>query len=153
MSPELLHPDQYDLEDCRPTEESDCYALGMVIYEVLSGQAPFTQMRDFIVARKVTDGERPARPEGAKGAWFTDDIWGMVNLCWAAQPASRPNITVVVDCLDKVSETWKPLSPQVNEDVVEADEDDWHFTLTVSYSPRMFPCFDRFRVDHASDLL
>ena len=37
MSPELLHPERFEipeLEDNRPTRQSDCYALGMVIYEV-----------------------------------------------------------------------------------------------------------------------
>jgi hypothetical protein len=34
MSPELLHPDKSGAEDSRPTTQSDCYALGMVIYEV-----------------------------------------------------------------------------------------------------------------------
>src|ERR1700753_4170970 len=42
MSPELLYPEQFHRKDSRPTKESDRYALGMVIYEVLSGQAPFT---------------------------------------------------------------------------------------------------------------
>jgi len=41
MSPKLLNPDQFDLKDSRPTKQSDCYALGMAIYEVLSGQSPF----------------------------------------------------------------------------------------------------------------
>jgi len=37
MSPELLHPERFGIpesEDNRPTRQSDCYALGMVIYEV-----------------------------------------------------------------------------------------------------------------------
>ena len=37
MSPELLDPEKFGLpisEDNRPTRQSDCYALGMVIYEV-----------------------------------------------------------------------------------------------------------------------
>ena len=34
MSPELLDPEKFGLERCKPTKESDCYALGMVIYEV-----------------------------------------------------------------------------------------------------------------------
>ena len=33
MSPELLEPSRFD-SDGHPTRESDCYALGMVIYEV-----------------------------------------------------------------------------------------------------------------------
>ena len=37
MSPELLDPERFGVpksEDNRPTKQSDCYALGMVIYEV-----------------------------------------------------------------------------------------------------------------------
>ena len=32
MSPELL--ECIELDDRRPTKQSDCYALGMVVYEV-----------------------------------------------------------------------------------------------------------------------
>ena len=41
MSPELLDPERFSSKNARPTRESDCYALGMVILEVLTGQAPF----------------------------------------------------------------------------------------------------------------
>jgi len=34
MSPELLDPDRFGFADDRPTKQSDCYALGMVVYEV-----------------------------------------------------------------------------------------------------------------------
>ena len=34
MSPELLDPRVFDLLRVQPTKESDCYAFGMVIYEV-----------------------------------------------------------------------------------------------------------------------
>ena len=34
MSPELLDPERFGVEGDRPTKESDCYAFGMVIYEV-----------------------------------------------------------------------------------------------------------------------
>ena len=37
MSPELMDPERFGIpgsEDNRPTRQSDCYALGMVIYEV-----------------------------------------------------------------------------------------------------------------------
>ena len=141
MSPELLHPDKLGFEDSRPTKESDCYALGMVIYEVLSGQAPFTPFKDFVVMRKVLKGEHPVRPGGAKGVWFTDDLWGTMELCWATQPASRPKIAAVLERLVQVPRGWRPPSPQVDEDVAEKDDDDWHFTLTVSDSSCVVPCF------------
>ena len=36
MSPEFLDPERFGIlgSEGRPTRESDCYALGMVIYEV-----------------------------------------------------------------------------------------------------------------------
>jgi serine/threonine protein kinase len=78
MSPELLHPEQFGFDNSRPTRESDYYALGMVIYEVLTGEPPFAQLKTHVVARKVTDGKRPGRPEGIRGTWFTDDLWEIV---------------------------------------------------------------------------
>ena len=34
MSPELLNPDQFGISGMRSTKQSDCYALGMLVYEV-----------------------------------------------------------------------------------------------------------------------
>jgi len=89
MSPELLNPEEFSLKDGRPTKEADCYALGMVIYEVLSGHVPFAQYRDLGVVWRILKGERPERPRGKNETLFTDDIWGVSELCWAHQPRDR----------------------------------------------------------------
>jgi len=34
MSLGLLDPERFGISDGRPTKRSDCYALGMVVYEV-----------------------------------------------------------------------------------------------------------------------
>jgi serine/threonine protein kinase len=138
MSPELLEAHQLGTKDCRPTKESDCYALGMVIYEVLSGQTPFAPYKDFIVMRKVIEGERPERPEGVKGEWFVGDLWETLEMCWAAEPGSRPSIQAVSKCLEQVPRDWKPSSPQAAEDV-EMDEDEDFWDTTVSYSSGIVP--------------
>ena len=94
MSPELLDPEHFELEKARLTRESDCYALGMVIYEILSGKLPFPLHRSSIL--KILRGIRPKRPLGAEGALFTDGIWRMLELCWKHQPNERISAETVL---------------------------------------------------------
>ncbi|KAF9647785.1 kinase-like protein [Thelephora ganbajun] len=125
MSPELLYPDLSGLKIARPTKQSDCYALGMVIYEVLTGRAPFTPFHHYVVIRRVIEGERPGRPGGPEGAWFTDDLWQTLNQCWAAEPKCRPSIRAVLECLERVSRIPEPPSQQVNGSVgIDGDDRD-----------------------------
>lgn len=67
MSPELLDPDQFTIGGGRPTKKSDSYALGMVILEVLNGEAPFKRFKEATVIRMVIGGRHPERPEGTEG--------------------------------------------------------------------------------------
>jgi len=123
MSPELLAPNHFGLKDCRPTKESDCYAFGMVIYEVLSGQAPFAPLNDCAIILKTIEGERPERPEGAEGVWFTDDLWETLKLTWATQPGHRPSIAAVLERLERASRATEEHSHQMGE-IQEVDKGD-----------------------------
>ena len=112
MSPELFDPRKFDLQDSRPTKRSDCYALGMVIYEVLSGKMPFSRYHNYNVVVRALEGERPGRAQGVKGMWFEDDIWRIMECCWRPIPRDRPEIGDVLQCLEAISRTWTPPSPQ-----------------------------------------
>jgi len=105
MSPELLDPERFNFKECRPTKQSDCYALGMVILEVLSEKPPFAGDQDFIVIQKVMQGERPRRPEGA---WFADDLWRTLKQCWSPRPEERPHVKAVLERLGQVSGVLQP---------------------------------------------
>ena len=96
MSPELLNPELFGLKESRPTKQSDCYALGMVLYEVLSGQIPFTPSTAPVVIRMVLEGERPGRPQGDEGSLFTDAIWGVLERCWKPRPSDRTRVEAVL---------------------------------------------------------
>lgn len=76
-------------------DETDCYALGMVVYETISGRRPFYQHGDMTALVKVLDGEHPLR-----GAGFTDSLWKMLERCWTSRPNSRPSIEDVLRCLE-----------------------------------------------------
>ena len=118
MSPELLHPGKFGLEGVRPTKLSDCYGLGMVAYEVLSGHAPLHQYHEVAVIWRMIQGERPERPQGPKGALFTDDVWGVLECCWAQQPSERPSIVDVLQYFEEASRSWTPPPPQMEADVL-----------------------------------
>jgi len=82
------------------------------------------------------DGERPERPKGVEGVWFTDDLWRMLSRCWAPQPESRPSIAAVLECLERVSRDPDSLSLQL------VDEDDSN-PASDSSNPRCFSTFLR----------
>jgi len=114
MSPELINPQGFGLRDSRRTESSDCYALGIMIYEVLSGSVPFVRYRESAVVKfKVLRGERPERPQGVEGDWFTDEVWSILERCWKHEPSDRPSIDCVLQCSEEASRFWMPLSSLV----------------------------------------
>lgn len=111
MSPELLDT---ETQGNRRTKYSDRYALGMVIYEVLSGHAPFYQYANWTIPVKVAKGDRPERPQGAEGAWFTDGVWEVLGCCWITQPKDRPSVEQILQCMNQASRTWtRPSLSQV----------------------------------------
>jgi serine/threonine protein kinase len=126
MSPELIHPQRFGLENSCPTKSSDCYALGMVIYETISGNLPFHKHADITVFVMVLAGERPPR-----GAEFTESLWKILELCWSPQPNNRPSIEDVLRCLETVSNLSEPHSPG-------ADGDDSNSAVAVQKYPGSF---------------
>ena len=113
MSSELFIPGDFGLKDGCQTKQSDCYAFGMVIYEVLSGKVPFSQNHGYAIIGGIIKGERPRRPQGEEGMLFTDDIWSILEHCWKASPGDRPSVEHVLQCLEEVSKSWALLSPQM----------------------------------------
>ena len=118
MSPERIAPQQFGFKSSRPTVASDCYALGMVVYEIISGNLPFHKDIDITVSMKVVGGEHPSR-----GVRFTESLWRMLEMCWEPQPNNRPSIEGVLQCLEVVSSLLEPPSPGVGDEVGEGDED------------------------------
>jgi hypothetical protein len=123
MSPELLDTSRPG-SGGRPTRESDCYALGMVIYEVgqsyssqwslinppqvLTGLRPFHHLSSYSPVLAVARGERPEKPRDAGSLGFSDRLWELVQWCWSESSPARPTALELHDYLSYVSPTWVP---------------------------------------------
>jgi len=93
-----------------------------------------------VVMRKVIEGERPGRPQGEEGAWFTDDLWEMLEQCWSPHPEGHPTIDAILQCLKQGSTAWQPLPPDSDGSVQSDSDDQSHSTLShdLSIDPSMF---------------
>ena len=128
MSPELLDPGKFGPADGRPTKHSDCYALGMLIYEVLSGRVPLSQHHGYAVIARILEGERPARPsQRGREMLFTDEVWGILGHCWQPTPDDRPRIRDVLQCLENASGSWVPSQTTISPPATNstAHNSDW----------------------------
>ena len=123
MSPELLYPSRFG-SNGRPTHESDCYALGMVVYEVgwlyssrrplthasqvLTGLQPFRHLHDYTAVAVALEGKRPEKPLDAESLGFSHTLWSLVELCWSEPSSARPTAQRLLDYLSAVSPEWVP---------------------------------------------
>ncbi|KAF8324802.1 kinase-like domain-containing protein [Amanita rubescens] len=85
-----------DLKDThmrRKTSQTDVYAFGCLYYEIYFGIAPFSDLGEYQIIKRVTDGERPWRLETPR---MGDVTWDLIQNCWAPNPSARPNMEDVV---------------------------------------------------------
>ena len=95
-APELLLPDKFGLEKGVPSKEADIYALGMTVYQVLTGTWPFYPKREVEVMHAVISGERPPKPENAEEIGMTEVLWDLLEECWREDRTKRPNISEIL---------------------------------------------------------
>jgi len=105
MAPELLEPTSLS---CEFSKKTDVHAFSMVAVEVFTGEQPFPHLKhEYHVPTVLLRGERPKRPSG-----ITDDVWEMLQRCWAPKAADRPEMVEVASCLEQALATFTSLDTQ-----------------------------------------
>ncbi|KAF9472453.1 kinase-like protein [Pholiota conissans] len=97
----------------RPDKASDVYSLAMTIWEIYSGQTPFSETLLNVLSGLVTSGSRPERPSGLSD----DKVWAVVRQCWSHNAESRPTADQVVNFLNSSSTGGISISH-----IIEVDE-------------------------------
>ena len=59
-------------------------------------------------------------PQGARGAWFTNEVWDTLERCWNPISSERPRIKDVLQRLESASKSWTPPS-QTAAGLLETD--------------------------------
>ena len=103
MAPELISPTDFGLEKGVSSKEADIYALGMTVYQVLTGQLPFFPRREAEVKLAVILGERPPEPDDAEGIGMTGLAWDLLGKCWKEDRTARPTIEQVLEKFHEIA--------------------------------------------------
>ncbi|KAG9124712.1 hypothetical protein FRC07_010535 [Ceratobasidium sp. 392] len=94
MSPEILLTDDAHGVQNTPvkTLESDVYAFGLVIRELLSDEIPYANINNIAhLVRIIASGHAPSRPENCVSQqWLCDKMWEVVQKAIHQDPAARP---------------------------------------------------------------
>ena len=84
MAPELLDSNTF-------TEKTDVYAYGMIVFEVLAGDTPWSGLNQMQIMMQVCiQKDRPKLDGGAPA-----DLVALMQRCWDHEPDARPTFAAI----------------------------------------------------------
>ncbi|MED6197556.1 hypothetical protein PIB30_057497 [Stylosanthes scabra] len=93
MAPEVFKHRRYD-------KKVDVFSFAMILYEILEGEPPFTNLEPYEGAKHVAEGHRPIIR--AKG--YGPELRELIELCWAGDTNQRPSFIDILKRLEKIKE-------------------------------------------------
>jgi hypothetical protein len=110
-TPVYMAPEQIEAQP--PTTAADCYAIGVLLFEVLTGRVPFEEdtLVDVLKAKRERDAERPA----AIVAGVPDDLDELAVRLLDRDPARRAGLSDILALVEPrpVPAPRRPSAPEI----------------------------------------
>ncbi|KAJ0721106.1 putative dual-specificity kinase TKL-Pl-5 family [Helianthus annuus] len=97
MAPEVFKHRKYD-------KKVDVFSFAMILYEMLEGEPPLSNLEAYEAAKYVAEGHRPI----FKSKGYTPELKELTENCWAADMNKRPSFLDILKRLEKIKETIQP---------------------------------------------
>jgi serine/threonine protein kinase len=94
IAPEVIAKMEYSFA-------SDVYSIGMIMWEISSGQPPFVCKHDYDLAIKIVDGMRPRIKPGTPLEYKE-----LMEQCWDADPTKRPDIYTLYEKIRDINKLY-----------------------------------------------
>ncbi|KAH7339121.1 kinase-like protein [Rhizoctonia solani] len=98
-APEILK------QESKTTRAGDIFALGMIIFEAMTGLLPYAGSSDPVVMFSIAAGKLPDRPQAhiPIGVEQADRLWSVLTSCWAHDPNERPKAQKVRNMIEEIT--------------------------------------------------
>jgi len=99
MAPEVVRNEKYD-------EKVDVYSFGVILWEMMSTDVPFSNLTDMQAAMNTSNGMRPVVPNS-----IPEPVKQLIKDCWLQEPHLRPSFTEILARLKNIQDMGKEIGP------------------------------------------
>lgn len=88
------------------TAQSDIYSYGVILWELMSGKRPYAGISETEVPKHTLQGKRDAL------TGIPEPCATLIKQCWSIEPAQRPNLSHIIEALEKYTITIEPTAEE-----------------------------------------
>ncbi|EDQ86020.1 uncharacterized protein MONBRDRAFT_11304 [Monosiga brevicollis MX1] len=92
----FLAPETFNQEKKCFSEASDVWALGVLVWQLIAGRSPYSELHVQELQEQVARGTRPGQPRGCPS-----EVYRLLHHCWTGDAALRPRAAAVEEALGR----------------------------------------------------